>query len=114
MKLFLLLVASAAAGFRAMGAAEAGDGPFCGRTGKFAPIRHVSGTVVSTGTTWWGTHYIVMQDQDTGCRVYVPTEEAACVPGRSFGGAGRMTSAKEKNYEVTFRLVFTGDSQPCG
>jgi hypothetical protein len=70
--------------------------------GKHAAMRDVTGTVISTGTSWWGNRYIVVKDVTTGLRVYLQSDAQACIVGKSFKATGHLTRATEKDYDATF------------
>jgi hypothetical protein len=75
--------------------------------GKHAAMRDVAGDVISTGTSWWGSRYIVVKDVMTGLRIYVQSDASACLPGKSFKATGHLTRATEKDYDATFHSHLT-------
>ncbi len=79
----------------------------CGHYGRSASLRQVTGPVISTGTNWWNLRYIVVQDKNSRCRVFVLTDEISCKTGKDFDAFGRLRSTTDDGYEATF-LFFRG------
>jgi hypothetical protein len=80
----------------------------CGHYGRFAPITQVTGPVLSVGTNWWKMHYVIVQDKNSGCRVFIATEEKACTEGKTFDATGRLKTVTDEPYQATFHF-FRGD-----
>ena len=84
--------------------------PTCGRYGRFAPITQVTGPVISVGTNWWNMRYIIVQDRNSGCRVFIATDEKSCVEGVTFNASGRLKTITDEDYQTTFHF-FRGDQE---
>lgn len=97
-----------------LGASASWAGPDYRMFGKNARMRDVAGEVITADTNWWGARYIVVKDRGTGLRVYVQSNAAACIAGRSFKGKGHLTRADEKDYDATFHLHLTDAGTVCG
>jgi hypothetical protein len=76
----------------------------CGPFGRYAPLRQVEGQIVTTGSGLLGSRHIVVRDENSGCRVFVLSDDARCTPGSRFAGFGRLKSAKGEDFDATFRF----------
>jgi hypothetical protein len=95
----------AAVGFSTAAWAGEGSGA-CTHVGKYSAPRTVSGDILVRVTGGLGITHLVVQDQSTGCRVYVLAESTdACTVGQRFDGIGRLkTEYKGEDYDATLSL----------
>jgi hypothetical protein len=98
-KFCTLAMAGAAAAVLAAGASAA----TCTGFGKYSAPRAISGEVRERERDALGFTHIVVKDEQSGCRVFVLTEnKPGCVVGRQFAGYGRLRSDfKGSEYDST-------------
>ncbi|GAA0526641.1 hypothetical protein FHS83_002082 [Rhizomicrobium palustre] len=95
MKTYLLM-----AGMLAMTSAEAAS---CPRFNTHGPMRDVKGTVASVDRNEWGVSYVLVTDQETGCRVFAKVRESdGCKLGAEFRGTGHLRNEKAPRFDATF------------
>ena len=88
------------------GSAHAKDpGATCGHYGRFAPITQVTGPVLSVSHNWWKMRYIIVQDRNSGCRVFIATDEKSCAEGATFDASGRLKTVTDEDYQATFHFL---------
>ena len=108
-----LIVSAALALLTTQGVLAADATIVCGQYGRFAPMREVTGAVISTAVDGWGFRHVVVADSNSGCRVFVLTENLACAPGNMFRGIGHMRSSKGEGYDATFHFHLSSSKAAC-
>ncbi len=82
-------------------------------SGRYEPIREVIGEVTTVAIDRLGVRHIIVQDQNSGCRVFVVTDEQTCTPGKSFNGSGRPRSLGGEDHDVMLDYHYSSEKPAC-
>ena len=85
--------------------------PQCQFFGKYGTNREITGLVTRDVRDDQDYRHIIVQDQGTGCRVFVLTEDKSCAVGKQFKAFGRLRSYSRDDHDVMFDSPL--NKRPC-
>jgi hypothetical protein len=85
----------------------------CGPFGKYAPMREISGEIVRLSKGQLGTRGIIVKDANSKCLVFVATNNANCVLGKSYSATGHIRSLRGEDHDATFHNHLSNTDTSC-